>query len=329
MRNVFWMCLIAVACQLPNKSENPAPMSPNAYAQLFHLRIENTDTTLYIFNGTDTISIQKKSSPTFCLGSTTQWGYFHVLELENRIAGMTFPNTIENQEFQSEYVSSGKIKDLQINGAEMDWEWLLTYPADYYLFSPFDESACERLASTPMSCVPFCDYLEPHPLGRLEWIKVIGWLNGKYPSACAYFEKEKNQYESLIKSASNESVLIGSFDDKQFWINSNKSHVHQIIKDSGHLSTLNSNKGNTPLDQEQLWELLPQIQHVILIGTAMQQDQAEKQLRDWKMRFGNHGYYINTSVTSYFEMGPLQPSLLLQNLLELPSPQSGFIQKID
>jgi len=329
MRIVFWMCLIAFACQLPQRAENQKPSSHNDYAQLFALHTENSDTSLYIFIGTDTIRVQKKSSPTFCLGSTTQWGYFHVLELEERISGMTFPNTIQNPDFQSQYVANGKIKDLQINGAEMDWEWLLTHPADFYLFSPFDENPCARLGQSDMTCIPFCDYLESHPLGRLEWIKVIGWLNGKYPSACAYFEKEKNQYESLIKSASNESVLIGSFDGGQFWINSNKSHIHQIIKDSGHLTILNPNSGNTPLDQEQIWEILPKVQHLILIGTEMQQYQASQQLQEWKQRFGIHGYYINTNSTGYFEMGPLQPSVLLKNLSELTSMQNGFIQKID
>ena len=329
MRNWFWYVLVAMACQLPTKNETLPHSTTNEYAQFFSFQIKGADTTLCIFfNGDTTIVKNKEASPGFYLGSTTQWGYFDILQLHDNIRGMTFPETIQDSVFQEQFIQKGRIKNLQLNNANLDWEWLTLHPTHYFLYSPFDESPCARLSHSTTQCIPFCDYLESHPLGRLEWIKVIGWLNGRYDEACRYFSEEKTQYESQIEKTTSGKVLMGSFDGSHFWINSQKSHIHQIIKDSGHTSVLSQGSGNKPLDKEQLWDLLPQVQHVILMGTTWQSQEAYKQLSEWESQFGITGYYINTSTTAYFEKSPLHPSQLLKNLKELPNPKMGYLQKI-
>jgi iron complex transport system substrate-binding protein len=329
MRYWIFIALLWVSCHSKFNADSTYSPISNQYAQLFSLRSNGKDTVLYIYQPSDTILIKKKNNATFLLGSTTQWGYFNRLMKWQSIKGMTFPHQIADANFKVNYLfGEHPVKDIMFDQTSLDWEWIQLHATDYFLYSPFESSPCERLSNTSMLCVPFCDYQESHPLGKLEWIKVIGFLTGQYSIANSMYNGEVLRYQSITKAAKKETVLIGSFDGTQFWINAKSSHIHQLIESSGHQSVLSENNGNLPLDREQLWSLLPNVQHIILIGTDAQLAFARQQLTEWKARFGSNGYYINTDQSGYFEKSSLDPSKLLESLSTLPHPKAGYIEKI-
>jgi hypothetical protein len=326
----YWIILLFIWLSCDNPSQIDARYSSitNQYAQLFSLKTNGKDTLLYIHQTSDTIVITKKNKATFLLGSTTQWGYFNRLQKWENIKGMTYPNQIADADFNLNFLKNNKVKDIMFDPTTMDWEWIQLHATDYFLYSPFESAPCDRLSNMTMRCVPFCDYQENHPLGKLEWLKVIGFLTGQYTLASQIYNDEVARYQAITPAPKKETILIGSFDGTQFWINSKSSHIQQLIESSGHQTLLTENEGNLPLDREQLWTLLPRVQHVILIGKDSQLGFAKQQLTEWKARFGCSGYYINTDQSGYFEMSSVQPAQLLESLTTLPNPVAGYIEKI-
>jgi iron complex transport system substrate-binding protein len=68
---------------------------------------------------------------------------------------------------------------------------------------------------------------EEHPLGRMEWIKLYGFLLGKEEEAQAYFDEQARKVESILQETSeNEEKQTVAF----FYLNANGS---AIVRKSG------------------------------------------------------------------------------------------------
>ena len=81
------------------------------------------------------------------------------------------------------------------------------------------------------------DYLERDPLARLEWIKVVGLLSGKYKEAESYFKQEKKRYfEELaaIKERRGISpVIFGQLQESTWRSPLKDSYLGKLISDAG------------------------------------------------------------------------------------------------
>jgi hypothetical protein len=327
MRNLVWLAIIFLtACQTkPNLP--PTASNQEIHARHFQFNFSNRDTTLLIFLDSDTLKIKRKQNPLIYLGSTTLMGYFQAIQSYSSIAGVVFSDKIKDTVFQQEWIQAGKVIDLNPDHVHLNKELLLTQPADYFLYSPFDGSPCSEI-DIPTTCLPICDYMEHHPLAKLEWIKVIGYLVGKYQQAEEYYQMETTKYLTNIRNESQDSILFGSFDGVHFWINSKNSHIHTLIQNSGHYSVFSEEIGNAPLDREALWEKLTQVKYVILMGSHEQRTEFILLLKEWNQRWKTQGFYMDTDKTQYFETGCLHPSLLLKNLAQLPDPGDGYLEKV-
>ena len=68
-------------------------------------------------------------------------------------------------------------------------------------FTPLDGAAMKQLAALGATPIPVCEYAEPHPLGRAEWLKVFGALLGRESQAAAAFDGIAARYEQLATLA--------------------------------------------------------------------------------------------------------------------------------
>lgn len=85
--------------------------------------------------------------------------------------------------------------------------------------------------------IPIPEYLEPHPLGRTEWMVPLTWMAGDSASGQTNFNKVAKAYEDLMATAVSERprkrILTGSVADGVWHAPGHDSFVAQWIRDAG------------------------------------------------------------------------------------------------
>lgn len=307
---IFWGC--------QNKTNSNEIQITPEYAKNFFFSVDGTDTILCIINGRDTIPIKKQNGSSFHLLSTTQTGFFSLLKNFLEIKGVVYPNDIETPEIQR-LISSNQILNLNPNQAEINHELLWESPAAYILYSPFEPIDFSIPEETTK--IPFLDYTETHPLGRLEWIKVIGFLSNKQKESETIFNEKVNQYKNNVcTSRQSKKVLVGSWDGEFFYINSTQSTIHQTLVDAGLNAFSSEEKGNSKWDKELLWSKLPEMDHIIWITTMQQKKALEKEMQQpesWQKKWGITPHFIFIDTCAYFQNAITQPEKLLYDFSHL------------
>ena len=307
-------------CQ-PKSSTSYAIIKPQ-YAKLFFFSTQSGDTTLHIIQGQDTLVVDKKSGHQFHLLSTTQVGFFELLENTSDIKGVVYPEEISSNSLKLRW-QQGQLIHLNPGHGEIDQELLWRQSADYVLYSPFDPLDFTLPASTEK--IPFLDYAEEHPLGRLEWIKVLGFLANRMIFAERLFQKKSALYQSQIcKTKQHKKVVMGSWDGNTFYINGTKSTIHQSLIDAGHSTCEMGAEGTVEWDREMLWSKLSEIDHLIWITTTKQKPLLEKEMlqpESWQKKWSVTPHFILIDTCAYFQRAIIEPEKLLQDLTHLDDVQ--------
>lgn len=217
------------------------------YKDGYKLEIRNKNSSnfddFYIFN--DSLDIPEeiknqtiirtpiKSAIAF---SSTQWSVFQKLGDTNIIKGILESNYSKNDEILR-LVKEGVIIDLGTSN-QVNTEKVINLKAELILYTPYptiDYSNLGKLSGSIM--IPFPDYLESHPLGRAEWMKVIGILCEKENETTEWFNSVANRYESLsdiCKSIENKPTVFSDLPfENQWYVPGGNSYIAQIFKDSG------------------------------------------------------------------------------------------------
>lgn len=217
------------------------------YKDGYKLEIKNKNSSnfdeFYIFN--DSLDIPEeiknqtiirtpiKSAIAF---SSTQWSVFQKLGETNIIKGILESNYSKNDEILR-LVKEGVIIDLGTSN-QVNTEKVINLKAELILYTPYptiDYSNLGELSGSIM--IPFPDYLESHPLGRAEWMKVIGILCEKENETTEWFNSVANRYESLsdiCKSIENKPTVFSDLPfENQWYVPGGNSYIAQIFKDSG------------------------------------------------------------------------------------------------
>lgn len=217
------------------------------YKDGYKLEIKNKNSSnfdeFYIFN--DSLDIPEeiknqtiirtpiKSAIAF---SSTQWSVFQKLGETNIIKGILESNYSKNDEILR-LVKEGVIIDLGTSN-QVNTEKVINLKAELILYTPYptiDYSNLGKLSGSIM--IPFPDYLESHPLGRAEWMKVIGILCEKENETTEWFNSVANRYESLsdiCKSIENKPTVFSDLPfENQWYVPGGNSYIAQIFKDSG------------------------------------------------------------------------------------------------
>lgn len=217
------------------------------YEEGYKLEIKNKNSSnfdeFYIFN--DSLDIPEeiknqtiirtpiKSAIAF---SSTQWSVFQKLGEINVIKGILESNYSKNDEILR-LVKEGVIIDLGTSN-QVNTEKVINLKAELILYTPYPTTDYSNLGELSGSImIPFPDYLESHPLGRAEWMKVIGILCGKEKETTEWFNSVVNRYESLsdiCKTIENKPTVFSDLPfENQWYVPGGNSYIAQIFKDSG------------------------------------------------------------------------------------------------
>lgn len=263
--------------------------------------------------------------------SSTQWSVFMRLGEISRVKAILEGRYVHDPQMLA-LLDNGTVKDVGTESA-MDIETLIQMRPDIILYSPYFDGNQTNLQVTGAALFPFADYLETTPLGRAEWIRVVGMLTGKAEEADAWFDEIVNRYQTLSELCSKVEVRPTVFSDLafngQWYIAGGQSYIAKLFADAGadYIWKDNSSTASFPLDSE---TILAQAKHADFWRVAnssslpMTYESLKKENAIYSLfdAFKNHKILVcDIQETGYFEKSQIEPDILLADFIYFFHPE--------
>nr|NQU94552.1 ABC transporter substrate-binding protein [Bacteroidota bacterium] len=283
-------------------------LSPEITASACKYLIYNHDTLQRSLNP-GIVSIQAPITKLVCM-SASHVSFVDALQETNKIVGVSSAAYVVSDRFDK-FLHAGNIREIGV-GDYFDLEALIDLQPDVVMVSPYKGQTYDQLLNAGMVVLPNGDFLEPTPLGRAEWIKVLGILLGKEGQADSIFNSIKAEYFKLKNLTANLSERPTVICGKQyggFWnIPGGNSYVACFLKDAGaeYLWSHNTDKGSFPMDFEtvyskgyhaEFWRFLYYAEMPMTYDQLLEEDARYAGMKAFK---NNKVIGCNTLVTPYY-----------------------------
>lgn len=269
-----------------------------------------------------------------CL-STTHVAMIDQLGQAASIAGLSGSELIYSPEIR-ERMASGAVVDVGY-GPSLDFESIVELDPDVLFIYGVEGNVVATLEKLKELGVPavFCgEYLEPHPLGKAEWIKFFSLFFDLEPRASDFFQHIDSSYQHLTKLASavNEKprVLTGLPWKDTWYMAGGESFAARLIADAGgdFLWSDNSSSQAIPLDLESVYLRAVNAGVWINPGAAnCLEDIGRLDERFMELRVVQQGEVYNNNLrinagggNDYWESGTVRPDLVLADLIKVFHP---------
>ena len=255
--------LVVTISSCKNYSSNTSGLknTDNDYAELFAIKIDEEGNRFLIINETwdgnsnpkeyrlverserndgayaqDEIPIPLQSVA--CM-STSHIAYISALDKTDMIKAISGARYISNLSI-TESVAKGEVKDIGYEAA-LNYELLITIQPEIlftYGISGQDNQHLKKLKELGIRHLVIGEYLENHPLGKLEYLKLFGILFGCYDSADSIYRAVSGRYlqtkESVADVIDKKSKVLMNAPWKDIWyIPGNQNYISVLIDDAG------------------------------------------------------------------------------------------------
>ena len=187
--------------------------------------------------------------------SSTQWSVFLELGEISRVKGILESSYTDNPEIKR-LLAEKKIEDVGIE-TSLKTEIAINLHPDVILYTPYSTVPKTEIGDlTGAVMFPFADYLENHPLGRAEWLKLIGYLTCREKDTDQWFNDIVTRYDSLKYICQNVENRPTVFSDLpfegQWYLPGGASYIAQIFHDAGadYIWKDNNSTASLPVDAE-------------------------------------------------------------------------------
>ncbi len=145
----------------------------------------------------------------------------------------------------AQYIGLAEVKSALADGRMVDLgpsmspslEKIVALRPDALLVSPFENTGHGVLDNAGLTLIEMADYMEPTPLGRAEWIRLIGRLYGRAAEADSVFSAVKETYTALAAESAKLSpkprVITEQFTDGYWFVPGGKSYMARLLADAG------------------------------------------------------------------------------------------------
>lgn len=268
-------------------------------------------------------------SRTICMTSL-QLSNFTALSAHEVVKGITGTKNLYNQDIL-ERVADGRIVRIGMEG-EFDSELILAAHPDVIFISPFKRGGYEMIKSTGITLVPHLGYKELNPLGQAEWIKFVAMFLGLEAQANRIFDGIEQRYGAVRRLAASATfrptVFSGEMHGGNWFAIGGRNHLAQLFRDAGADYVLNDeNTGGVNIEFEQMYALAADADYWRILN-SFPGDFSYEALRASEPRnalfkaFRNKGViYCNMRLTPYYEISPVEPDVLLADLLAIFHPE--------
>jgi iron complex transport system substrate-binding protein len=256
--------------------------------------------------------------------STTHATFIHALGLADKIVGLSDMAYMPKDELYEQLIGQ-KVKELSQHNT-IGIENLLSVAPDIFFMYPYEWDA-EKYRSVGVQTVLVAEYLEKSVIARLEWLKFFGILLQEERKADSLFNCIKNRYDALVQRQPIQKTVFFNLPFKDIWdMPSGNSLTVNLIKDAG-LSYLYNNESqsadNLSLSKEAVWYHAHEADYWIIIAGRPQNYSLadlvteEAVYETFKSVKNQQVIFCNTSFSSYFTTGILEPDVMLKDLLFL------------
>lgn len=268
------------------------------------------------------------------LTSTTHIPPLVLLGEEKSLTGFPGTDYISAPEVRA-LIESRKVKELGTNQL-MNVESTILLEPDLVMGFSIDDSnpTYQKIEDAGIPVLYNGEWVEEHPLGKAEWIKLFGVLYGKEKEADSIFnaiEKEYLNTLKLIEKVKRPQVLSGATWKDQWYLPYGNSWQGQILKDAGADYIYAATEGNGSLAYNIEKVLLDGREATYWIAPA-QYTSYSKMLADNKSyalfdAFKNKQVYTHALTigakggVTYYEEASMRPDLVLKDLVKILHPE--------
>lgn len=307
--------------------------------QIILLNPESTSDTI------DVINVPKILPQNIACLSTTHVSIIDQLDRLSLLKGISFADRVKNPNAQSAF-QRGEIKNLSTD-SDLDDEILIGLKTEMLFVYPFGGEDYSKFEKSGIMVVPISEYMESHPLGRAEWIKVFGTLLGEKQKADSVFVEIKNKYLALVDSVNSRvkirpSVFTGFYDNGDWYAPAGNGFVSQFLKDAGadYVFADSLHRGNLKIPFELLYSEVYNTDAWVKIfyssdkpsrDQIANEDPRFQEIKSFKT---NNIFYCNTADNDYFGDAIMEPDVILADLIYcfhpdlLPSRSNKYYLKL-
>ena len=232
-------------------------------------------------------------------------------------------------------IDAGEITDLGIDNS-MDVESILLSQPDLVMgYGVSNENAIyKKVQQAGVPVIYNGDWVEPHPLGKAEWIKVYGLLYDRYDEALQIFNQIENENLSLkeqVKNLDQPTVIAGATWKDTWYLPYGDSWQGKILKDAGsrYIYTETSGTGSLAYNIEQVLADARTADFWIAPGQytsyeKMKNDQNAYTLFDAFKNKKIYTFALNKGAkggVTYYEEAAMRPDLVLKDLVKILHPE--------
>jgi iron complex transport system substrate-binding protein len=234
-------------------------------------------------------------------------------------------------------IKSGKIKEVGLDG-NMNNELILSMHPDVLIDMGNPDAGFGRYKTLTDAGVPVLlntEWLESTPLGRAEWVKLMGALVNKEDLVNKKFDSVALAYNTLAKSgrqaASKPTVIIGLPFKGSWFMPAGDSYMAQFLRDAGAGYKWSDSKGtgSLALNFESAAPEALAADYWLNVGSAdSKADIVAKDVRygSFKPYTADH-IYNNTKLVNdigsndYWESGAVNPQVILADMIRILHPE--------
>jgi iron complex transport system substrate-binding protein len=260
-----------------------------------------------------------------------QLSNFMALNALDVVKGITGTKNLFDKDVRQR-VEDGRIVKIGMEG-NFDTELILAANPEVIFISPFKRGGYDAIKETGVTLIPHLGYKEPHPLGQAEWIKYVGLFIGKEKEADALFDRIKKRYLALVEKVKKETtdcptVFSGEMHGGNWFAVGGKNHLAQLFRDAGAEYILkDDNTGGVPIEYEQMYALAANADYWRILNSypgdfsyeALRSSEPRNEL--FKAFKEKHVIYCNMKQTPYYESSPVEPDVLLADLVAIFHPE--------
>ena len=263
--------------------------------------------------------------------SATQWAVFLRLGEIDRVKGILEGRFVTDSIMRS-LLEQEKVYDIGTEAAA-NIERMIQIQPDILLYSPYFDGNQGGLNITGAVLFPFADYMENTPLGRAEWIRVIGMLTGCEDKADAWFDDIERRYNALSTLCAHVQHHPTVFSDLafngQWYVAGGRSYIAKLFADAGadYIWKDNPSTASVPMDAE---SILAKAQHAdywrVINSNPFPMTYAslgkESPVYPLFDAYKKHQIIVcDIMETGYFEQSQCEPDLLLADFIHFFHPE--------
>jgi iron complex transport system substrate-binding protein len=264
--------------------------------------------------------------------SAVHAGMWHQLGKIDKVIAVCEPEYINLPEIKDGLIK-GRVTDLGMATA-INFEKLLAVTPEVLIVSPFENAAYERFKNQGIVVLIDASYMEDSPLGRSEWIKFEAAFAGEDSLAAEIFSGIEQRYLKLCSQVSKIKSRPTVFTEKKYgdswYVSGGNSYTGNFLRDAGaaYLWSDLKNPGSVPFTFEKVFAKAINADFWLIKYNDSQNELTYQRLGDEYELYKNFKAYkdkniftLNSGRTPYYEVGPMEPDVVLADLVSIFHPE--------